>query len=69
MKCTKCKGVGKFFPPEGITKADMKHCNICDGTGERPNGYKTKKQKTKNRRKEYLNKQMGFSELLLIEGV
>lgn len=68
MKCTKCKGMGKFFPPEGTTKSDMKHCNICDGTGERPFWYEPKKQK-KGKPKEYMNRKMGLDELEFVKEV
>lgn len=27
------------MPAEGTTKADMKQCHICCGTGELPKGY------------------------------
>lgn len=37
--CTRCKGYGYFMPAEGTTKADMKQCHICCGTGELPKGY------------------------------
>ena len=33
--CTRCKGNGRYMPHHGITKADMKDCDICKGTGER----------------------------------
>lgn len=61
IKCTKCKGVGKFFPPDGITKADMVLCNICKGTGQRPDGYVVRKKETPT--KVYLRKSDGLDSL------
>ena len=60
MRCTKCRGVGKFFPPEGITKNDMKPCHLCNGSGTLPDSYMPKKDTKKNRAGRYFRKSDGL---------
>lgn len=59
-RCTKCHGVGNYMPPHGSTRADIKQCHICKGTGFLPRGYIVKEDTAKNRKKRYFNKNDGI---------
>lgn len=48
------------MPPHGSTRADIKQCHICKGTGFLPRGYIVKEDTAKNRKKRYFNKNDGI---------
>jgi hypothetical protein len=46
--CTRCRTIGKVFPPDGSTKADMIICPRCEGTG-----FVEPRKRYKQRQKRY----------------
>lgn len=66
-RCTKCKGLGEYIPPTGMTKADIVKCHICGGTGTLPDDYKIKKELPRANRARYFNKNDGIILLKALE--
>lgn len=68
-KCTKCKGLGEYIPPNGMTKADIVKCHICSATGILPKDYKIKKDGARTSKPKYFRKDAGLDQLKEVEEV
>lgn len=67
-RCTRCKGFGSYMPAHGTTKADIRPCKLCKGSGYLPADYVIKEDK-RVRKARYINKLDGIILLKDIEEV